>query len=359
LNTSNIRARELIVVLVNCSVDDMVMTYPDSAAPIIAPMNHLAITFDDIAAAHARLLDVAHRTPVLRSSSADALAGAQLFFKCENLQRGGAFKFRGAYNALAQFSAEQRRCGVLAFSSGNHAQAIALAARLLEMPAVIVMPADAPRGKVDATRAYGAEIVSYDRFAEDREALSKALAQQRGLTLIPPFDHPHVIAGQGTVAKELLEEVADLDFLLTPVGGGGLLSGCAVAAHAMAKHCVVVGVEPQAGNDVQQSLRAGQLVKIAVPHTIADGAQTPSAGVLTFPIIQQQVSDIVTVSDAELIEAMRFFFTRMKIVVEPTGCLAAAAVFFGKIPIAGKRVGIVLSGGNVDAEQFASFIKPA
>jgi len=319
-------------------------------------MDDLAVTFADIVKAHERLRGVVHRTPVLTSHSADALVDAQLLFKCENFQRAGAFKLRGAFNALAQFSSEQRRCGVVTFSSGNHAQAIALAARLLEIPAVIVMPSDAPRGKMDATRAYGADVVFYDRYTEDREALGKALAEKRGLTLIPPFDHPHVIAGQGTVAKELIEDVGEFDVLITPVGGGGLLSGSALAARALTQ-CAVIGVEPEAGNDVQQSLRARKIVKIPIPTTIADGAQTPCPGTYTFPIMQRHVNDIVTVSDAELVDAVRFFFTRMKIVVEPTGCLAAAAVFAGKVSVAGKRVGIVLSGGNVDAERFATLIQ--
>lgn len=240
-------------------------------------------TYDDVAEAAHRLKGMAHRTPVLRSSTADALLGAELFFKCENLQRMGAFKFRGAFNALAQFTEAQRQRGVLAFSSGNHAQAIALSARLLEMPAVIVMPQDAPAAKIAATRGYGAEVVTYDRFTEDREAISRRLAHERGMTLIPPFDHPHVIAGQGTVALELIEDVPHLDYLFTPLGGGGLLSGCVLAARQHAPQCRVVGVEPAAGNDGQQSLRAGRIVRIDTPRTIADGAQTQALGEITFP----------------------------------------------------------------------------
>lgn len=313
-------------------------------------------TYDDVAAAARRLDGVAHRTPVLRSSTADARVGAQLFFKCENLQRMGAFKFRGAYNALSQFSDAQRERGVLAFSSGNHAQAIALSARLLDMPAVIVMPEDAPAAKMAATREYGAQVVTYNRFTEDREAISRRLATERGMTLVPPFDHPHVIAGQGTVAKELLEEVPDLDYLFVCLGGGGLLSGCLLAAKALAPGCQVIGVEPQAGNDAQQSLRAGHIVRIETPRTIADGAQTPSLGELTFPIIQRDVADIVTVTDEQLVDALRFFAERMKIVVEPTGALAFAGAQHGGAELHGKRVGIVISGGNVDLARYARFL---
>lgn len=313
-------------------------------------------TYDDVAAAARRLDGVAHRTPVLRSSTADARVGAQLFFKCENLQRMGAFKFRGAYNALSQFSDAQRERGVLAFSSGNHAQAIALSARLLDMPAVIVMPEDAPAAKMAATREYGAQVVTYNRFTEDREAISRRLATERGMTLVPPFDHPHVIAGQGTVAKELLEEVPDLDYLFVCLGGGGLLSGCLLAAKALAPGCQVIGVEPQAGNDGQQSLRAGHIVRIETPRTIADGAQTPSLGELTFPIIQRDVADIVTVTDEQLVDALRFFAERMKIVVEPTGALAFAGAQHGGAELHGKRVGIVISGGNVDLARYARFL---
>ena len=313
-------------------------------------------TYDDVAEAAHRLKGMAHRTPVLRSSTADALLGAKLFFKCENLQRMGAFKFRGAFNALAQFTEAQRQRGVLAFSSGNHAQAIALSARLLEMPAVIVMPQDAPAAKIAATRGYGAEVVTYDRFTEDREAISRRLAHERGMTLIPPFDHPHVIAGQGTVALELIEDVPHLDYLFTPLGGGGLLSGCVLAARQHAPQCRVVGVEPAAGNDGQQSLRAGRIVRIDTPRTIADGAQTQALGEITFPIIQAGVADIATATDTQLAEALRFFAERMKIVVEPTGALAFAGARHGGIDLAGKRVGIVLSGGNVDLARYAEIL---
>jgi threo-3-hydroxy-L-aspartate ammonia-lyase len=316
----------------------------------------LAISFDDVAAAAQRLAGVAHLTPVLTSRTADEFTGARLYFKCENFQRMGAFKFRGAYNALAQFTPEQRKAGVVAFSSGNHAQAIALSARLLGMPATIVMPQDAPAIKIEATRGYGAEVVLYDRYTEDRETISQRLAQERGMTLVPPYDHPHVMAGQGTAALELLQEVGPLDLLLVCVGGGGLISGCATAARHLQPACRVIGVEPEAGNDVQQSLRRGEIVNIDVPRTIADGAQTQHPGRYTFPVIQALVHDVVTVSDDALKRAMRFFAGRMKIVVEPTGCLGAAAAFEQSIDVRGKRVGVILSGGNVDLARYAALL---
>ncbi len=325
------------------------------------PLKPLAITAADVQSAAARLAGVAHRTPVRRSRMANERTGAQLFFKCENFQRMGAFKFRGAYNALAQFTPEQRQAGVIAFSSGNHAQAIALSARLLGMPSVIVMPKDSPAAKLAATRGYqegqaNSEVVLYDRYTEDREAIGQRLAQERGMTLIPPYDHPHVMAGQGTAAAELLEEVGPLDTLLVCVGGGGLISGCAVAAQAQQPGIAVIGVEPEAGNDTQQSLAQGRIVHIATPKTIADGAQTQASGVHTFPVIQRLVSRIVTVSDAQLVSSMRFFAERMKMVVEPTGCLAAAAVLEGVLDLRGQRVGVILSGGNVDLDRYAAFI---
>jgi threo-3-hydroxy-L-aspartate ammonia-lyase len=325
--------------------------------------NPLAIGFTDIEAAAARLAGVAHRTPVLRSGTADARTGAQLFFKAENHQRMGAFKFRGAYNALSQFTAEQRHRGVLAFSSGNHAQAIALSARLLGMPSVIVMPQDAPAAKLAATREYqagqpGSEVVLYDRYREDREVIGRRMAAERGLTLIPPYDHLHVMAGQGTAALELVDEVGALDTLLVCVGGGGLISGCAVAAKHLLPKIQVIGVEPEAGNDTQQSLARGEIVHIAVPQTIADGAQSQASGQHTFPVIQALVSRIVTVSDAQLITTMRFFAERMKQVVEPTGCLGAAAVLEGVVDLRSQRVGVILSGGNVDLARYAEFLHP-
>ncbi len=316
----------------------------------------LAIEFADIEAAARRLAGVAHRTPVLTSRFANAAAGAQLFFKCENLQRAGSFKFRGAYNTLAQFPNDDRRRGVLAFSSGNHAQAIALCAKLLDMPAAIVMPHDAPAMKIAAARGYGAEVILYDRYTQDREALGRGLAAERGMTLVPPFDHPHVMAGQGTAALELLADCGPLDLLLVCLGGGGLISGCATAAANLSPQCRVIGVEPEAGNDAQQSLRAGRAVHIDVPRTIADGAQTQQVGNLTFPVIAALVADIVTVTDAALIRAMRFFAERMKLVVEPTGCLAAAAAFEGAIDIKGRRVGVILSGGNIDVASYARLL---
>src|SRR5262245_36763975 len=284
----------------------------------------LPITLQDIRAAADRLAGVAHKTPVMTSRLADERAAATLFFKCENLQRVGAFKFRGAYNALAQFSPEQRRAGVVAFSSGNHAQAIALAARLLGIPAAIVMPTDAPAGKLAATRGYGAEVVLYDRFAEDRAAIARRLADERGMTVIPPYDHADVIAGQGTAAAELFADAGELDHLFVPLGGGGLISGSALVARAVSPRCRVWGVEPEAGNDGQQSLRAGAIVHIGTPATIADGAQTQHLGELTFAIIRRDVDGIVTATDPQLVEAMRFFAERMKQVNEPTGCLGLA-----------------------------------
>lgn len=322
----------------------------------------LAIDFDDVRDAAERLRGVAHRTPVLRSRQADERTGTHMFFKCENLQRMGAFKFRGAYNALSRFTPEQRRAGAIAFSSGNHAQAVALSARLLGMPSVIVMPQDAPQAKLDATRGYqqgmlGSEVVLFDRYTQDREALCRRLADERGMTMIPPFDHPHVMAGQGTAALELIEEVGALDALLVCVGGGGLIAGCAVAAKNLLPNVDVYGVEPEAGNDTQQSLRRGEIVKIDTPRTIADGAQTQSSGQLTFPVIQALVSDVLTVSDAQLVRTMRFFAERMKLVVEPTGCLAAAALLEGAIDLRGRRVGVIVSGGNVDLARYAALLQ--
>jgi threonine dehydratase len=314
-------------------------------------------TYADVVAAAARIDGHAHRTPVLRSRFADALLGAEVVFKCENFQRIGAFKFRGAYSALSRFTDAQRRAGVVAFSSGNHAQAIALAAQLLGIPATIVMPHDSPASKLAATRGYGAEVVSYDRFTEDREAIGRRLAGERGMTLIPPFDHPDVIAGQGTAAKELIEEVGALDYLFAPVGGGGLISGSALAARALAPPCRVYGVEPEAGNDGQQSFRSGAIVHIATPRTIADGAQTQHLGELTFAIIRRELADVLTASDAQLVEAMRFFAERMKIVVEPTGCLGFAAARHAGLPLRGKRVGVILSGGNIDLARYAELLR--
>ena len=307
-------------------------------------------------AAAARVLGHAHRTPVLRSATADRRLGGQLHFKCENFQRMGAFKFRGAFNALSRFNDEQRRAGVLAFSSGNHAQAIALSARLLGLPAAILMPQDAPASKVEATRGYGAEVIQYDRYTQDREVLSAALARERGMTLIPPYDHPDVIAGQGTAAKELFEDVGALDMLFVCLGGGGLLSGSALAARALSPRCQVYGVEPEAGNDGQQSFRLGRIVDIPTPRTIADGAQTQHLGQYTFEIIRRDVDDVFTVTDDQLVEAMRFFAERMKMVVEPTGCLSFAAACHAGVDLTGKKVGVIVSGGNVDLKRFAALV---
>jgi threonine dehydratase len=313
-------------------------------------------TYDDVAAAAGRIAGQAHRTPVFSSRTVDAELGARVFFKCENFQRMGAFKFRGAYNALARFDSRQRRAGVVAFSSGNHAQAISLAATLIGMPAVIVMPHDAPAAKVAATRGYGGEVVVYDRYREDREAIGRRLAEERGMTLIPPYDHPDVIAGQGTAAKELIEDAGTLDSLFVCLGGGGLLAGSALAARALAPDCKVYGVEPEAGNDGQQSFRSGAIVHIETPRTIADGAQTLHLGEHTFPIIRREVADIFTASDAELIEAMRFFAERMKMVVEPTGTLGFAAARRMAPELSGQRVGVIISGGTVDIRRYAELL---
>jgi threo-3-hydroxy-L-aspartate ammonia-lyase len=311
-------------------------------------------SFADVASAAERIRGVAHRTPVLTSRIANERTGAELFFKAENLQRGGSFKFRGAYNAIAQLTPEARRRGVVAFSSGNHAQGIALASRLLEAPAVILMPADAPAAKLEATRAYGAEVILFERTSADRDALARTVAAERGLTLIPPFDHPDIVAGQGTAALELIEEVGPLDLLLVCLGGGGLLSGSALAAAERSPGCRVIGVEPEAGDDGQRSFREGRIVRIPIPASIADGALTAALGEIPFGIIRDKVADIVTVSDEALIEAQRFFALRMKIVVEPTGCLAAAAAFIGAVETRGLKVGVILSGGNVDPARFAA-----
>ena len=310
------------------------------------------VTYADVAAAHERIKGAARRTPVLTSATADALIGAKLFFKCENLQRMGAFKFRGAYNALSQLALQERQRGVLAFSSGNHAQAVALAGKLLGIRTLIVMPENAPRVKLDATRGYGAEVVTY-RKDEDRETVAQRLAAERGLVTIPPFNHPHIVAGQGTAAKELLEDGGALDMLVVPCGGAGLLSGCAIAARHLAPNCRVVGVEPAAGDDVTQSFRSGRIVTIAAPDTIADGARTTAPGSVTFPLVQRYVDEMVTVPDDELLSAMFWLWERMKIVVEPTGALGFAALMSKKLaPRA--RVGVVLSGGNVDLRWAAA-----
>jgi threonine dehydratase len=314
------------------------------------------LNYGDVEQAAARLAGAAHRTPVLTSTTADARTGAQLFFKCENYQRMGAFKFRGAYNAIARFTAAQRAAGVLTFSSGNHAQAIALSARLAGIRATIIMPNDAPALKVQATKEYGGEVIFYDRYTENREEIARRLAGERGMTLVPPYDHPDVICGQGTAAKELFEDVGPLDILLVPLGGGGLLAGSALAASGLSPDCKVIGVEPEAGNDGQQSLRKGEIVHIGVPKTIADGAMVTHVGEHNFEVIRRRVDEIVTVTDAQLVETMKFFAERMKMVVEPTGCLGAAAALCGVLPVAGKRVGVLISGGNVDLSRFSELV---
>jgi threonine dehydratase len=306
------------------------------------------MNFQDVVEAAGRIEGVAHRTPVHTSRTLNEWTGASLFFKCENFQRAGAFKFRGAYNALSSLDESQRARGVLTFSSGNHAQALALAGRLLGVQTLIVMPRDAPEVKVEATRGYGAEIVLYDRDETTREELGRRLAEEGGLEIVPPYDDERIVAGQGTCAKELFEEVGPLDVLVVPCGGGGLLSGSALSARALSPECRVIGVEPEAGDDGCRSFRTGVLQSVADPVTIADGARTPSLGVLTFAIIRELVSDMVSVSDEAIVGAMRPLWERMKLVVEPTGALALAAILEGKVEVKGKRIGVILSGGNVD-----------
>ncbi|KHS75822.1 threo-3-hydroxy-L-aspartate ammonia-lyase [Pectobacterium brasiliense] len=313
-------------------------------------------TYDDVVAAAERIDGYANKTSVMTSRTVNDTFGAEVFFKCENLQRMGAFKFRGAMNALLQFSDEQKAAGVVTFSSGNHAQAIALAAKLLGIPATIVMPHDAPAAKVAATRGYGGNVVEYNRYTEDREQIGNDLAKKQGLTLIPPYDHPHVIAGQGTATKELLEETGELDALFVCLGGGGLLAGSALSARKLSPHCKIYGVEPLAGNDGQQSFHSGNIVHIDTPNTIADGAQTQHLGNYTFPLIRQNVDDILTVTDDDLIDTMRFYAERMKIVVEPTGCLSFAAARNLRESLRGKRIGIIISGGNVDISRYGAFL---
>jgi threonine dehydratase len=320
-------------------------------------MSSIDPTFSDIERAARVITGAAHRTPVVTSRTFNQRAHADVFFKCENFQRAGAFKFRGAYHALSTLSADQRRRGVVTFSSGNHAQAIALAGQVLDIPRVIVMPADSPSVKREATVGYGGEIVLYDRRHDDREAIGRRIADERGLTLIPPYDHADVVAGQGTAAKELFEEVGPLDLLLVPCGGGGLLSGCAITAHAMSPGCRVIGVEPAAGDDATRSFRTRQLQTVLDPQTVADGARTSSLGSLTFRLVLQYVNDMVTVDDPSLLRAMFLLWERLKLVVEPTGALGAAAALHGVVPTAGARVGIILTGGNVDFSQVAEWLQ--
>ena len=314
-------------------------------------------TYEDVLAATTRIAGVAHRTPIMTSCTMNRETGAEIFFKCENLQRMGAFKFRGAFNALSKFDERQRKAGVVTYSSGNHAQAIALSASLLGIPATIIMPNDAPAAKMAATRGYGGKVISYDRYTEDREKIGRELAEKEGLTLIPPYDHPDVISGQGTAARELFEEVGELDALFVCLGGGGLLAGSALPARALAPACRIYGVEPEAGNDGQQSFRSGSIVHIVTPKTIADGAQTQHLGAYTFGIIRRDVTDILTVSDAQLVDCMRFFAERMKLVVEPTGCLGLAAARAMGSELKGQRVGVIISGGNVGFDRFSTLLR--
>ena len=315
----------------------------------------MSVTYEDVARAHERIKAHAVRTPVLRSAAVDERTGAQVFFKCENLQNMGAFKFRGAYNALSQLTKEEARRGVLAFSSGNHAQAVALAGKILGIKTVIVMPADAPKVKLEGTRSHGAEVILYSKD-QNREDVARKISVERGLPIIPPFNHPHVIAGQGTTAKELIEETGPLDALLVPCGGGGLISGCAIAAKKLAPACRVVGVEPAAGDDATRSFNEKRLISIETPQTIADGARTTSLGDLTFPLLLQYVDAMLTVTDDELLRAMFYLWEKLRTVVEPTGALAACALLERKISLPGKRVGVVLSGGNVDLRWAAEIL---
>ncbi|MBV9355718.1 MAG: threo-3-hydroxy-L-aspartate ammonia-lyase [Chloroflexi bacterium] len=323
---------------------------------------NLAISFDDVRAAAALLAGVAHRTPVTTSRTLDAQlnSGARVYLKCENLQRGGAFKFRGAYNRLSALSEAERRRGVVAFSSGNHAQGVALAARELGIPATIVMPTDAPATKVAATRGYAAQIVHYDRATEDREAIARRLAEERGLVLVPPYDDPRIMAGAGTAALELIEEVGPLDLLVAPVGGGGLLSGCSIAAHALSPGIRIVGVETETSNDWEQSLAAGMRIRIDPPATIADGMRTQQPGALTFPVIQHLGVRIVTVSDAEVEQAVSFLLQRLKLLVEPTGAVPVAALLHHRLgDLSGQRIGVIVSGGNVDPSTLCAILRSA
>ncbi len=317
----------------------------------------LAISFDDVKSAAQQLKGVANRTPVLTSRTFNERAGCQVFFKCENLQRIGAFKFRGAYNALSRLSQAEKARGVVTHSSGNHAQGIALAAKLLGISATIAMPTDAPASKVAATKGYGAKIVHYDRQSQDRAVITAQLVQTQGLVLIHPYDHPHIMAGQGTAALELLEDVPDLDLLVAPVGGGGLLSGCATAAKALRPDISIFGVETETSNDWWQSFQKGERVKIDPPQTIADGMRTQQPGELTFPVIRDKVAEILLVSDAQVVETLNFMLLRMKILAEPTGAVAPAALFHRRVKVSpGTKVGVIISGGNIDAELLAQLV---
>ena len=320
--------------------------------------NKLPISFEDVLRAEERLAGVAHRTPVFTSRTVDELTGYRVFFKAENMQRAGAFKFRGAYNTLSQLSADERKRGVVAYSSGNHAQGVAYAAKLLGIPATIVMPTDAPQSKLAATRGYGANVVFHDRQTEDRAEIAAEIARKTGAVIIPPFDHPHIMAGQGTAGLELMQDVPGLDVLITPVGGGGLLSGCATAAKGINPKIRVFGVETERSNDWWQSVRAGERIKIDPPNTIADGMRTQQPGVLTFQVVQSLVEDILLVSEQEVTTAVKFLLMRLKILAEPTGAVAPAAVLSGKLNApAGAKIGVVISGGNVDAAVLAEILR--
>lgn len=328
---------------------------PLPAEPSVEP-DAPAVTLADVQEAARRLDGVANRTPVISSRTLDERAGCHVVLKCESFQRGGAFKFRGAYNRISRLDPDERRRGVTAFSSGNHAQGVALAARLLGVPAVIVMPADAPSVKLAATRGYGAEVVLYDRLGEDREEIGRRLSAERGLTLVLPFDDPVVVAGQGTAALELLQDVPDLDALVVPVSGGGLIAGCATAAKGLRPGIRLFGVEPANGDDTRRSLAAGERVTIPIPATIADGLRVTAPGRLTFPIVRRLVEAVVTVSDAEIVEALRFLLLRMKLVVEPSGAVGVAALLAGRIQAACRRVGVIVSGGNIDPRLLAELL---
>jgi threonine dehydratase len=315
------------------------------------------VNLSDIQSAAERLRHIAHRTPIATSRTLNALIGAEVYCKCENLQRAGAFKFRGAYNAVSQLSNEQRKCGVVSFSSGNHAQALALAGKLLHMPTVIVMPDDAPAVKLAATRGYGAEVVLYDRVEQKREVIARQLGAERGLALIPPFEHPHIIAGQGTAALELLMDVPDLDVLIAPVGGGGLISGCSIAAHALKPDMRIFGVEPDTANDTFLSLQKGEIVSTPQSHSIMDGLLPTAPGELTFSIMREHLESVALVTDAEAVDAVRYLLLRMKLLVEPSGAAPIAALLASKIPnVQGKKIGVVLSGGNLDAGKLAGML---
>ena len=330
----------------------MARPYPTDSG---VDFDHLQVGFNDVETAADRLEGIVHRTPVETSRTLDDRVGGSVFLKCESFQRTGAFKIRGAYNALALLGEEDRRRGVLTYSSGNHAQAAALAGRMLDIDVQIVMPSDAPPAKIEATRGYGATIITYDRCETTREEIATRVAAETGRSLIPPYDHPHIVAGQGTVAKELFEEVGELDLLMVPCGGGGLLSGCSISAHALSPGCRVVGVEPAEAADAAASFHTGVLHRVDNPETIADGARTPCLGRVTFPLVRRYVHDIVTVPDDALVRAMRFLAERMKLVVEPTGALAMAALLEGVVPSA-DRIGVIISGGNIYLARIGEWI---